>query len=105
VGDGDVVELGGARFVARHLPGHTGGSIVWRFREVAFSGDAILRRDDAVGLGVGSSVISDDERAARAAVSRLWGDDIAVILDGHHGRIDDATAKLARFVAAHEGLP
>jgi hydroxyacylglutathione hydrolase len=103
--DGDVVELGGERFVARHLPGHTGGSIVWRWRDVAFSGDAILGRDDDVGVGVGSSLISDNEKAARAAVSRLWGDDIAILLDGHHGRVDDATAKLAHFVARHEGLP
>lgn len=103
--DGDVVELGGQRFVARHLPGHTGGAIVWRWRDVAFAGDAILAREDDVGIGVGSRLISDDEKRARASVSRLWGDDIAVLLDGHHGRVDDATAKLARFVDAHEELP
>jgi glyoxylase-like metal-dependent hydrolase (beta-lactamase superfamily II) len=103
VADGDVVELAGERFVARHLPGHTAGSIVWRWRDVAFSGDAIVHRD--VGVGVAGAIISDNEKAARASVSRLWGDDIAVLLDGHHGRIDDATAKLAAFVDAHEGLP
>ncbi len=103
--DGDVIELAEERFVARHLPGHTGGSIVWRWRDVAFSGDAIMHRNDEIGVGVASSLISDDEKAARSSVSRLWGDDIAVLFDGHHGRIDNATAKLARFVDAHEGLP
>lgn len=87
-GDGDV-------FVARHLPGHTAGSTVWLWRDIAFTGDALFGDDDG-GVSMAPALLSDDDDDARAAVSALWGIDATVLLDGHGGRTDDAAAHIGR---------
>lgn len=93
VEDGAAVELGGENFTPRVLPGHTAGSVVWLWRDVAFTGDALLFGDDGL-----ARIVSQDVRRARHSVSLLWGSDIAVILDGHDGRADDAIARIERLI-------
>jgi len=95
VRDGTVVDVAGARFEARHLPGHTAGSTVWLWRDGAFTGDAF-------GAPPG---LSDDDHETRLSLSRLWGIGATVLLDGHGGRTDDARGHIERILADHEGLP
>jgi hydroxyacylglutathione hydrolase len=95
VADGTVVTVAGETFEARHLPGHTAGTIVWLWRDVAFTGDAF-------GAPPG---LSDDEHGVRVSLSRLWGIGATVLLDGHGGRTEDAKATIEQILADHEGLP
>jgi hydroxyacylglutathione hydrolase len=97
VNDGDQIVVDEEVFIARVLPGHTEGSVAWQWRDVLFSGDAVLGDED--GVAVGPPLVSDDRRRARRSVGRLWGEDIGVLLDGHNGRSDGAAQKLSRFVA------
>lgn len=97
VEDGAVVDVDGEVFVARHLPGHTAGSVVWLWRDVAFTGDAFSGDGDSVGFA--PPILSDDDAEARRSIARLWGIDASVLLDGHGGRTDDAAAHLQRFLA------
>ena len=100
VDDGVALELGGETFTPVVLPGHTAGSVVWLWRDVAFTGDAVMIDGD--GLGLAPAVVSDDVRQARRSVSKLWGVDVEVILDGHTGRGDHAQARLQRFLREHD---
>jgi hydroxyacylglutathione hydrolase len=95
VADGTVVTIAGETFEARHLPGHTAGTIVWLWRDVAFTGDAF-------GAPPG---LSDDEHGVRVSLSHLWGIGATVLLDGHGGRTDDAKAHIEQVLADHDGLP
>jgi hydroxyacylglutathione hydrolase len=103
VSDGEAIVVDEEVFIAHVLPGHTEGSVAWQWREVLFSGDAVL--GDADGVAVGPPLVSDDRRRARRSVGRLWGEDIGVLLDGHNGRTDDAAKKLSRFVADKSETP
>lgn len=82
--DGESVELGGARFTAIALPGHTPGSTAWLYRDVLFGGDA------AMGFGTRIRPIdegySDDPPRALESLRKLKGFAFSTVLDGHRGR-------------------
>jgi glyoxylase-like metal-dependent hydrolase (beta-lactamase superfamily II) len=42
VGDGDVIEAAGFALEVIHTPGHTPGSVCFRFDESVFSGDLVF---------------------------------------------------------------
>jgi glyoxylase-like metal-dependent hydrolase (beta-lactamase superfamily II) len=44
--DGQVLEFGTARIRVTHVPGHTAGSVVYQWRDVALVGDAVLVKPD-----------------------------------------------------------
>lgn len=96
VADGAVVEVGADRFVALALPGHTPGSTVWLWRDIAFSGDAVF--GDGGSVDVAPAVLSDDDAQARRSIARLWGASQHVLLDGHGGRTDDLPSHVQRFL-------
>jgi glyoxylase-like metal-dependent hydrolase (beta-lactamase superfamily II) len=94
-GDGDF-------FVARHLPGHTASSTVWLWHDIAFTGDALFGDEDG-GVSMAPALLSDNDDAARAAVSVLWGATVTVLLDGHGGRTDDAAGHIAGYLNRGRG--
>lgn len=102
VADGDVIEVGGARFVAHHVPGHTPGSTVWQFRDVLFTGDAVQRPVDGDHLYPAPWTVSEDVRQAWRSMRRLARLDVKVLLDGHYGRTDDARLHLRQALEAFD---
>ena len=95
VGDGDILELGGATLEFIHTPGHTIGSlsILHRQTGVLFSGDMIL--------GTGTTVISPDHGDMTAYIEsmrKLQGYDSSLIAPGHGPVIDTPQDKLNELI-------
>lgn len=99
VDDGAVLELGGSRFLAIHLPGHTAGTTAFLWGEVLFSGDALLAQDPEA-LNLSYWFYSDDLAAAFASLERLRTVPFETVMDGHFGRTDGARALLEARLAA-----
>jgi glyoxylase-like metal-dependent hydrolase (beta-lactamase superfamily II) len=80
--EGDVVELGGLRFVVLHVPGHTPGHIVFveTAERIAFVGDTIFQN----GVGRTDFPYGDHALLIAGILEKLLplGDDIAFIC-GH----------------------
>jgi glyoxylase-like metal-dependent hydrolase (beta-lactamase superfamily II) len=89
VEDGQVLEIGGARFVAYAVPGHTPGSTAWQLRDVLFTGDAV-QSPNGDDIYPAPWTVTEDRRQAWRSVRRLLDVDFTTLFDGHHGRADDA---------------
>jgi hydroxyacylglutathione hydrolase len=98
VDDGDVVTLGGEDFRALALPGHTPGSTCWRWRDVAFTGDAIVNMTGRA-LAPAPFTVTDDMGEAYRSFRRLLREDVSVILDAHYGRTNEPRRLLAEAIA------
>ncbi len=87
--DKQALDIGGVRFVAHSVPGHTPGSTAWQLGDVLFSGDAIQspHGDD---LYPAPWTVTEDRRRAWKSVRRLLDIDFTTLFDGHYGRADDA---------------
>ena len=92
-----TVELGGATFRAVHVPGHTDGHIVWAFRDILFTGGAVLAGSP---LQLMPSPLSNDPELAKRSLDALLRYDFDVIADGHSGFTSNARAELHRFLEA-----
>ena len=69
VSDGDTFSLGGQTFAVLALPGHTSGSVGYRFVDALFCGDLVF-----AGGNVGRCDLpSGDSAALRQSVRRLLG--------------------------------
>jgi glyoxylase-like metal-dependent hydrolase (beta-lactamase superfamily II) len=84
--DGETLELAGLTLVVDHTPGHTGGSVVFRFPaaadrpEVLFTGDTLFNR----GVGRTDLPGGDTVALARSLTTKLLTrPDDAVVLPGH----------------------
>jgi glyoxylase-like metal-dependent hydrolase (beta-lactamase superfamily II) len=95
VADGQELELGQARFRAVHLPGHTGGSVAWVWRDVVFVGDALLVQPSMMTM---MAAFSDDEEQAKKSLEKLLAVDFDTAADARGGLRDGARAKLADFL-------
>lgn len=91
VEDGVVLRLGGAEFEGIHMPGHTAGSMVWRFKDVLFTGDSVVALE-MPGAAVG--FFNEDDALAHDSIEKLRDVEFSVILDGHVGKTEDAKRKL-----------
>lgn len=100
VADGQVLELGQARFRAVHLPGHTPGTVAWIWRDVAFVGDAVLVEPRMMTM---MAAFSDDEEQARESLKALLTVDFETALDARGGMASDARSALGTFLG--EELP
>ncbi len=100
VTDGQVLELGQARFRAVHLPGHTPGTVAWIWRDVAFVGDAVLVEPRMMTM---MPAFSDDEEQARESLKALLTVDFETALDARGGTKADARSAIAKFLG--EELP
>ncbi len=95
VTDGQVVELGSARFRAVHLPGHTAGSVAWVWRDTVFVGDALLVQPRMMTM---MPAFSDDEDQARASLKHLLEVDFQHAIDARGGVASDARSTLIGFL-------
>ncbi|MEW5854136.1 MAG: MBL fold metallo-hydrolase [Myxococcota bacterium] len=92
VEDGHVFSVGRDAFTAIHMPGHTHGALVWKFRDVLFGGDSV--QASGPRLMAGGPLFDDDTPEAQRSLERLKDVDFNILLDGHNGRTDDAKSRL-----------
>lgn len=102
VDDGDVLVIGMRKFTVVGLPGHTPGSVGWRYGRVMFTGDAVQGPLGDGELWPAPPTVTDDMRMAYASMRKLsMLRDVDVILDGHFGRterVQDAAVRAVRRV-------
>ncbi len=94
---GEVVEVGGTRFTALHLPGHTPGSVVWQHGDTLYSGDAVVSPNGRY-LKAAYPVYCEDVRRAEISMRRLRGVAFETLCDGHYGCTREARPKLLRAI-------
>ena len=94
---GETLVFDGAAFTVVAMPGHSPGSLAYLHGRTLFTGDSLMRKGD--GVTTVSWLFSEDAAGNRAAVRRLTAIDFDTIADGHAGVVQDAKAKLARYVA------
>lgn len=104
VKDGQRLTFGGETFRALACPGHTPGSTCWRWRDVAFTGDAATNMTGRA-IVPAPFTVTDDEEQAYESLRRLLVEDISVILDAHYGRTNDPRRVLAEAIARHREAP
>jgi len=100
VEDGFELDLGGARFEAVALPGHTGGSTAWRHGSVLFSGDAVVSYDGR-SLELAYFFFSEHRGQSAQSLGRLRSVDFSVLCDGHFGCTPRAKVKLWTAIARY----
>ncbi|MBW1877541.1 MAG: MBL fold metallo-hydrolase [Deltaproteobacteria bacterium] len=94
--DGEVLVLGGEAFQVIHVPGHTGGSTMYLWRDTLFSGDSLGAFGGTVGLL--PALFADDIDQNRASLHKLLDLEFARIADGHGGLEENAKDKLHAFL-------
>jgi glyoxylase-like metal-dependent hydrolase (beta-lactamase superfamily II) len=98
VDDGDELVIGSGRFRALAALGHTPGSIIWLFNDVAFSSDAIVTAGDGE-LYVAPEIYSDDIWVGHDSMRKLlYTANIRWLADGHRGVMAAPQAALRRGV-------
>ncbi len=88
--DGDIVELGEARMLVMHTPGHSADHLCFLIDRVLFSGDHIIG---------GSSVMIEDATAYMASLVRLQGIDLTRLLPGHGQELDQPREVINWYLA------
>jgi hydroxyacylglutathione hydrolase len=92
VEDGQVLDVDGEKVQVIHVPGHTPGSLMFLWRDLLFTGDALIRTHN--GLRPSPFIFSEDDKQARQSLRRLREVDFSRVADGHAGLTVDAHAEL-----------
>ena len=87
----------GASFKVIATPGHSPGSVMYLYKNVLFTGDSLMRKND--GVTVVPRLFSENAARNRASLRALPPLGFDRIADGHAGVTSDAKAKLGRFLA------
>lgn len=90
--DGQVLELDGERVQVVHVPGHTPGSVAYLWKDLLFTGDALMRRRN--GVGPAPSLLNEDTARARESLRALLELPFTRAADGHTGLTENAKQKL-----------
>jgi len=97
VQDGETVTIDGATFVAVATPGHTDGSVTWWWRDVVFTGGALLAANPPI---VSPSGLNDDDEQALKSVERLLPLDFDVVADARTGLVTTARPQVHWMLGA-----
>jgi hydroxyacylglutathione hydrolase len=93
---GEQLEFDGASFRVIATPGHSPGSVMYLYKELLFTGDSLMRKND--GVAIVPSFFSEDARRNRDSLRALEPLTFDKIADGHAGVASGAREKLARFL-------
>lgn len=96
----EQLEFDDASFKVIATPGHSPGSMMYLYKNVLFTGDSLMRKND--GVTVVPRLFSEDAARNRASLRALPPLGFDRIADGHAGVTSDAKAKLGRFLARLE---
>ena len=80
--DGEVLSFGSLRIRVVHMPGHTDGSVAYLWRDVLFSGDAVLGGE---ALHLPHEAFATDADLARVSLGGLRPLAFEWLCDGHVG--------------------
>ena len=94
--DEEVLEIGGERFVVISLPGHTLGSAGYLWRNVLFTGDAMVGYGDRVGPL--HRYMADDIELNERSLETLRDVPFDEIADGHAGFHKEAHQQLLAYL-------
>jgi len=92
VKDGDELNAGGETLRVIHVPGHTPGSVALQWRDLLFTGDALMRRRG--GVGPAPALLNEDTGRARESLRALLQLPFTRTADGHTGLTENAKQKL-----------
>ncbi len=87
VGPDETVTIAGETFVAVPTPGHTAGSVTWWWRDVLFTGGALLATSPPA---VSPRGLNDDDELALKSVEKLLPLDFDAIADARTGLVTTA---------------
>jgi glyoxylase-like metal-dependent hydrolase (beta-lactamase superfamily II) len=96
VRDGEILTFDDQSFEVLHVPGHTAGSVVYLWKDVAFTGDSLLGHEASVAPV--HWVFADDYDQNLESLKRLLERDFSRIADGHAGVHDGAKARLGELL-------
>lgn len=96
---GTALTFGDLAFDVIATPGHTGGSCMYRLRDVLFSGDSLLNTGAEVGPP--PWLFSDSPASNRRALARLEAVPFTTIADGHTGFSADGRDRYERWLKAN----
>ena len=97
VQDGRVLDLDGEQVVAIALPGHTAGSTAYLWKDLLFSGDALLGHG-AAAVSAPPWLFCEDSGQARRSLEKLRDVPFTRMADGHVGATADARSRLLRLL-------
>jgi glyoxylase-like metal-dependent hydrolase (beta-lactamase superfamily II) len=97
VGDGQALDVDGEEIRAVALPGHTPGSTAYLWKDLLFTGDALLGKGDAAVQGP-PSFLCEDAAQARRSLEKLRELPFTRIADGHAGTTAGARLKLVQLL-------
>lgn len=97
VKDGDVVDIGGHRFLAIATPGHTDGSTSWLYDGILFGGDGVQTPLPGE-VHPAPSGFTSDLNAAYDSIRRLRDYDIRYLADAHIGVLENPGPAFRRAV-------
>jgi hydroxyacylglutathione hydrolase len=96
VKDGQELDVDGEQLRAIHVPGHTPGSVMYLWRDVLFTGDALVHIHK--GLETSPSIFSEDNHEGRESLRKLRDVDFSRTADGHAGLTVGAKGQLLEFL-------
>jgi glyoxylase-like metal-dependent hydrolase (beta-lactamase superfamily II) len=97
VPDGQVLDLDGEEVRAIALPGHTPGSTAYLWKDLLFTGDALLGQG-ANAVRAPPWLFCEDSAQARRSLEKLREVPFTRIADGHVGATADARLRLLRLL-------
>jgi len=92
-----ALTIDGARFRIVPVPGHTGGSVAFVWRDIVFGGDAVVRMGSKLLLS--PAFLNEHSEQCRFSLTRLLDYDFSVLALGHGGAVPDAKRNLERFLS------
>ncbi|MEM6931045.1 MAG: MBL fold metallo-hydrolase [Myxococcota bacterium] len=98
----ETLDIGGAVFVAIPTPGHTSGSVTWWWRDVVFTGGALLAANPPA---ISPSGLNDDDDLALKSVEALLPLDFDVIADARTGLVTSARSPVHWTLGVDEAPP
>jgi hydroxyacylglutathione hydrolase len=94
VKDGEELDVDGEKIRVIALPGHTPGSVAYLWKDVLFTGDALVHSHR--GLATSPSIFSEDDEQSRESLRKLREVDFSRVADGHAGLTVDAKDQLLK---------
>jgi glyoxylase-like metal-dependent hydrolase (beta-lactamase superfamily II) len=92
----ETLDVDGEAVRVISLPGHTPGSVAYLWRDVLFTGDALVHSNK--GLSTSPFFFSEDDHESRESLSRLRDVDFSRVADGHAGLTVDAKEQLLKLL-------
>jgi len=99
--DGQAVPLGRQKIIVIHTPGHTQGSVCFRYKNTLFTGDHLLP-DYTPNIGATDALMSDMLKKYIQSLLKIRELDGIEVLPGHGEQISNHKALIDSIIQHHE---